>query len=318
MRPMISLTATTAPSPDGALPLTALRLRRSLAWPVGQAEAVLSPAVEAPEAGATFQIQGTETGDQPKLLFTGRILRRQVSPWGSRLLIEEATGPLARLHIEKTANSATAAKLIQELCQEAGVTASVEPPGATLPFYAIQFGWSAMDHIVRLATMSGALVSTTVDGKLRTFTPLPAPVATIQKGAAVLEFTAVDDPNDAADSLVTGDGAMGSKGPGADTWLLQSLDAVAAGDGATPHRFPGLKTPADVAKASSTLAMRAKERQRPRSMLLAGTPPADLGDVILLTGFGPSPEPTRLVAISLSWDSAHGLLCRLELNGIGV
>ncbi len=317
MRPKIKLTMTAAPSSDG-VPLAALRLRRSLAWPVGQAEAILSPAVEAPDAGAKVRIEGSATGDQPAPLFTGRILRRQVGLWGSRLLIEEATGPLARLHIDKMANSSTAAKLIQELCQEAGVEAAVEPPGATLPFYAVQFSRSAMDNIVRLAAISGVLVVTTVEGKLRTLTPLPAPVATLQRDGAVLAFQSVDDPDEAAGSLITGDGAMGAKGPGAEGWLLQSLDAVAAGDGAIPHHQPGLKTAADVGRASTTLAMRAKERLRARLLSLAGIPPADLGEAILLTGFGPAPEPARLVGITLTWSVEHGLISRLELNGIGV
>lgn len=318
MRPIISIRPVAAPPSADPLPLTALRLRRSLAWPVGQAEAVLSPAVEAPEPGAQLQISGAADGDQAKPLLTGRLLRCQVGLYGIRLLIEEATGPLARLHIDKAIRNGTAAKVIQELCQEAAVQAVVEPPGATLPSYALHGAASGMDHILRLAFMSGLLVRTDTAGKLRAETALPAPVATLRKEEAVIEFQIDDAPDAPSETRITGDGAMGSKGPGAEGWLLQTLDSIAAGDGQRPHHLPGLKTAADATRAATVLAMRQKERSAQRRLLLAGLPPADLGEVILLTGFGPSPEPARLAAITIRWDADQGLVTRLELHGIGV
>lgn len=318
MRPMIQITPVNAPPTADPLPLAALRLRRSLAWPVGQAEAILSPAVEPPNAGAELRISGASHGDQAKPLFTGRILRRQIGLWGSRLLIEESTGPLARLHLDKAVKSATAAQLISDLCQEAGVEAMVEPPGATLPSYAILHGASAMDHILRLARMSGLLVRTDGEGKLRAATPLPTPAATLSREEAVLEYQVIDDPHDAPKARLTGEGAMGAKGPGAESWLLQSLDSVAGGDGDLAQHLAGLKTSADVTKAAAALGSLRKERHAERRLVLAGIPPADLGEVILLTGFGPSPAPARLSGITLVWDGQAGLISRLELDGIGV
>lgn len=318
MRPTIIVRPVPAPPTADPLALTALRLRRSLAWPVGQAELILSPAVAPPEPGDQLQIGGSSDGDQATSLFTGRLLRRQVGLWGSRLLIEEATGPLARLHIDKAVRNGTAAKLIQELCQEAEVQAVVEPPGATLPAYALHMGASAMDHILRLARMSGLMVRTDGEGKLHAETPLPAPQGTLQREGAIVEYQADDRSEEPADSKITGDGAMGAKGPGAEVWLLQALDAMKAGDGQRSEHLPGLKTAADAARAATALAMREKERAKQRRLTLAGIPPVDLGEVILLTGFGPSPEPARLVAMTIRWDAWNGLISQLELNGIGV
>lgn len=291
MRPKISIRPVAPPSPD--------------------------PAVAAPETGATLQITGAADGDQARPLFTGRLLRRQVGLWGSRLLIEEATGPLARHHVDKAIRNSTAAKLMQELCQEAGVQATVEPPGATLPAYALHWGPSGMDHILRLACMSGLLVRTDVEGRLHAETALPVPVETLRREEAVIEFQRDDGTGDSSEVRITGDGAMGSKGPGAEGWLLQSLDAVAAGEGGRTHHLAGLKTAADVARAATALTIRQKERAAERRILLAGLPPVDLGQVVLLTGFGPAPEPARLAAVTIGWDAGSGLVSRLELHGIG-
>lgn len=318
MRPVIQLKPLKAPPTADPLALAALRLRRSLAWPVGQAEATLSPAVAAPEAGAELRISGSSAGDNPRPLFTGRVLRRQTGLWGTRLLLEESTGPLARFHIEKTVRSSTAAKLISELCQEAKVQAVVEPPGATLPSYTLHYGPSAMDHILRLAAMSGLLVRTDAEGRLRAVTPLPTPAGTLRREEAVIEYQVQEPADEEPEPRLTGDGAMGAKGPGAETWLLQSLDSLAAGEGKCPAHMPGLKTSADVTRASTALATRRKESQAQGRLLLAGIPPADLGEVLLLTGFGPSPQPARIVGMTILWDGAAGLVSRLELNGIGV
>ncbi|MFZ5816348.1 MAG: hypothetical protein ACOY93_13795 [Bacillota bacterium] len=318
MRPTIHLRPVGAPPAAGPIPLAALRLRRSLAWPVGQAEVVLSPAVEPPEAGAKLQISGASGSGQARPLFTGRLLRRQVGSWGTRLLIEEATGPLARLHTDRAVRSTTAAKLISELCQEAGVPAVVEPPGATLPAYALHFGPSGMDHILRLAAISGLLVRTDTAGQLRVESPLPTPVATLRREDPVIDYQAEDGPDDPPGTRLTGDGAMGARGPGAESWLLQSLEAVAAGDGSHSRHMPGLKTAADVTRAAATLALRAKESSHRRHLVLAGLPPADLGEALLLTGFSPAPEPVRLAGITIVWDAQAGLVTRLELNRIGV
>ena len=70
-------------------------------------------------------------------------------------------------------------------------------------------------------------------------------------------------------------------------------------------------------RAATALAMQQKERAAERRILLAGLPPVDLGQVILLSGFGPAPEPVRLAAVTISWDVQNGLLSRLELHGIG-
>lgn len=317
MRPSIRIKPVGASPTADPLPLAALRLRRSLAWPVGQAEAILSPAAHPPEPGAELAISGSADGDGERPLFTGRLLRRQIGLWGTHLLIEEATGPLARRHIDKAVRSSTAAKLISELCREAGVKAVVEPPGATLPVYAVHAGPSAMDHIVRLALMSGLLLRTDAEGKLHAETPLPIPAATLRRKEAVIEFQAIDDADEEADIRITGDGAMGSKGPGAESWLLQSLDGLAAGDGARGRHLPALKVAADVTRAATALAAREKEARLVRRLVLAGIPPADLGEVVLLAGFSETPEPARIAGITVAWDAQSGLVSRLVLNGIG-
>ncbi|MDB4895451.1 MAG: hypothetical protein JWN15_1713 [Firmicutes bacterium] len=318
MRPTLRLRAVTAPPSDPGVPLAALRLRRSLAWPVGQAEAECSLSVQPPDAGAKVVIEGAADGDSLKPLFTGRVLRRAQGLWGISLLIEEATGPLTRLHLDKAVSAGTAAQVVGDLCQAAGVEAAVEPPGAQLPSRVLLSNRSAMDHILRLAQMSGWLLRTDTGGKLHAGMPPLAPAGVVLRPQdPVLELRVADDPDEPAGGAITGDGALGVGGPGAESWLLQSLSGISGGDGLPALHLPGLKLMADVTKAATMESLRLRESRFGRTVTLAGIPQADIGEVILLLGFGGGDGPARVVGLEVLWSAEEGLISRLDLQGLG-
>jgi hypothetical protein len=316
VRPIIELRPLAAPPTAPAPPVSALRLRRSLAWPVGQAEAELSPAVAPPDAGELIVITAGTAEEPPTPVFTGRVLHHQRGLWSIRLVAEEPTGALARTHVAKAVRSATAAGLITDLCGAAGVPCTAEPPGALLPSYTLLDNQSVLEHINRLADMSGMLCRTDTQGNLRVETPLPVPTGTILRPVdPVLDLQVEHLPVQTV--KIAGDGALGARGPGAEHWVLQSLDAITAGDGDTTRHLPGLKTMADVTRAATIAAMLTKESATRITLTLGGAPPCDLAEVILLMGFDAYTGPARVVGIDLLWSADSGLITTLELHGVG-
>lgn len=306
-------------SAPGGVPIASLRMSRNLAWPVGQAEVECASPSGAPKAGEDVFLQGRSDSAAMTKLFTGRVVRAREGAWGTRLLLEETTGPLARLYIDKTAGAGSASAIIGDLCRQAGVEAMAEPPGAILPSYALLNHECALSHILRLAELSGMMAATDADGRLVVRTALPVPGGVILRPQdAVVDFLAEDDPDERIGGSVSGDGAFGKRGPGAEAWLLQSLSGITSGSGEPVRRLPAIKTAADAAKAALALTGKLEEARRRRTLTYAGLPPADLGDVLLLMGFGSGDGPCRVAGIELLWDASTGLLTRLDLLGIGV
>ncbi|TJY42629.1 hypothetical protein E5161_07185 [Cohnella pontilimi] len=318
MRPIVHVRSLAGLPGAPPLPLSYLRMCRSAAWPAGQAELECSSAAEPPAAGDKVLIEGGSGAGPVRRLFTGRVLRSRQWPDGTRLIVEEATGPLTRLRIDESIASGNARQAITELCKKAGVEASVEGPGALLPSYAMMSNQSAMDHILRLARMSGMMAGTDVEGKLRVRMPLPVPGGVILRPQdSVIGFRADDDPDEPAGGAVSGDGALGLRGSDAHSWVLQSLSGITAGDAKPPVHMPGIKTAADAAQAFAYEKMRLAEARKRRTLTIAAAPPADLGEVILLSGFGEGDGPARVVGVELRWGAATGLVSRLDLHGIG-
>ncbi|MDF2629561.1 MAG: hypothetical protein K0R39_3392 [Symbiobacteriaceae bacterium] len=307
---------TISPAGGGSLPIAALRLDRSLTWPVGVAEAELSALASPPAPGAAVTVEAATTGPVTKLL-TGAVRLSEPGPRSIRLLIEEPTGALARLRIDQVHRSATAGKVIQGLANEAGVTPGTVEPGATLPAYAVTQDRTALDQILRLCTASGLLARTDTAGKLHAATPLPVPTVIITAPAAIIDWSVAQAPDvEPAKVTVSGDGAMGRKGPGAENWVVQDLSSMRAGSGGAALHLPELKAAADVAKAQQIAQMRLQEAAKTAKLTLADLPPADLGEVIAIAGYGALDGAWRITAIRVRWGVPNGFTCHLSLSAV--
>lgn len=299
----------------GELPVAALRLDRSLAWPVGVAEAELSALAAPPEPGAEVTVAAAVTGPSAPLL-TGVVRLRAPGPRSTRLIIEEPTGALARLRLDRAYKSAMAGKVIRDLCGEAGVTPGTLEPGATLPTFTVHQERTALDCVLRLCTASGLLARTDVNGKFHAATPLPVPAGLLKAPAAVLDWSVHEAPEAAAEVTVSGDGALGRKGPGAESWVVQDLSAMTSGSGGLLLHLPELKTAADVAKAQQIAKLRRGEAAKSATLTLADLPPADLGEVIAIAGFGALDGAWRITGIKVRWGVPAGFTCLLDLAAV--
>lgn len=302
----------------GDLPLAAFRLHRAVGWPVGSAEAELAPTAHIPAAGEQVEVEAwADESDPPMQLFAGHVLRGTIGAWVTRLHFEEATAPLARLRIDATYQATGAGDVIRDLCGRAGVVAGMIEPGAALPSVTLLQERPALVYILRLARASGLQVRTSADGALHATGRLPVTAATVVNAPdRVLSFTAARLNHDDSVVIVSGDGALGRKGPGADAWVLQELDSMTAGDGGRRLHFPELKAAADVARAQQAAVTARSEGNRFRCLVVAGPPPADLGDVLVLSGFDDADGPSRLVELRVLWGAETGLVSELFLNGL--
>jgi hypothetical protein len=64
-------------------------------------------------------------------------------------------------------------------------------------------------------------------------------------------------------------------------------------------------------------SLRLRESRFGRTVTLAGIPQADIGEVILLLGFGSGDGPARVVGLEVLWSAEEGLITRLDLQGLG-
>lgn len=330
MQPAVVLQPASGAAPAGGIPLAALRLVRSLDWPAGQAEAELSGAVQPPDPGAAVTLTAAaDASAAAAVIFTGRVLRREVGPWGTRLVLEEATGPLTRLRVDAVFKSSTAAAVVQDLAGRAQVQASIEGTGAQLPFFAVLSSRSAMDYIVQLALLSGWLLRTDAHGTLKATAggalgaAAGAAASALGGGGAlgpasgpVLGLSADALDGDPPTPALLGDGAYSRQGPGAESWLLKDPSALKAGAGPGVLLLPALKTPMDVQAAQMGLHQRLAEATRERRLLLMGPPPADLGDTVTLTGFPGVGPQARVAGIGVLWHARTGLQTQLTLHGL--
>jgi hypothetical protein len=329
MQPAVELRPVTGSAPAGGLPVSSLRLRRSVDWPVGQAEAELAGHVDLPAPGEAVTLAAAAgRGEQAAAIFTGRVLQVSRAMAGSRLLLEEATGPLTRLRVDATFTSATAGLVIADLAGRANVAARVEGSGAQLPFFAVLASRSAMDWIVHLAFLSGFRLTTTVQGALKAASAAAPAAAGALAGAlsggqafgpdagpVIGQVVAALD-GDPPSPRLFGDGAFTRQGAGAESWVLSDLSAMETGDGPGVIGAPAIKTPADLKAAQTAWASRLAESSRVRTLTLMAPPPADLGDVITLKGFPSGDGQARIAGITLLWHIETGLQTRLTLHGV--
>jgi hypothetical protein len=322
MRPTVALRPLLGPPTAPPLPVTALRMQRSLAWPIGQVEAELPLTTTPPDAGTLMLLTAqADSPGAPTPIFTGAVLRVEQGSTAIRLVLEEATGPLARLRVNTVYRSTTAAAVIQGLAAQAKVKAAVAGPGAQFPVYNVLATRSAMDHIVELALLSGFRIFTDTTGTLRAVPinpPVPAPGPSLGPDAgAVVGFAAAASAAEPPVATVIGEGAFSRQGPGAESWVLKDASALTDGSGPTVLNLPALKTPADVKTAAAARTSRLKEAAAERHLTLLGPPPADLGAEVTLQGFAAGNGRARVAGIAMLWHVQTGLQTHLTLHGLG-
>jgi phage protein D len=228
------------------------------------------------------------------VVFTGRIETVRYGLDGiTRIAAATGAALLARLRMNQGYEQVTAADIVKDLASKASVETDAVEDGATYAFYAIDDRRTAWDHIAALARRSGFRAFLSREGKLN-FRPVEAggAVQTFSYGGDVLALELTSAVAAAAGVTVVGEGAAGSNGSDAWSWLLKDPSAARAeaGDDASAR----LRTDASLRSldasqaAADAMAAAVTGATLAGWLLTAGAPAVAVGSTIEIAG---APQP---------------------------
>lgn len=264
-------------------------------------EAGLGPAVDAleviladPEGAAAVAIGDDLTlalgyeDDGTEAVFSGRVESVGRGLDGRlRLTAVNGGSELSRLRVNQSYEQQSAGKIVEDLAGTAGVATGEVADGVELPFYVVDDRRTALEQIVALARSSGCLVFFDGDGKLHFVTPGGSPAATFTYGDNLLDLRTREGEALPGGFTVVGEGAAGSEGSEAWSWLLKDPAAVTAEAGGDPVRRlsePALRS-TDAATTAAEGRTAAAARLAVTGTLLApGTPEAMPGVTVEVAG----------------------------------
>jgi phage protein D len=178
--------------------------------------------------------------DAAEPVFTGQVdeVRRSVEG-SARVAAVNGGALLSRLRVNQSYEQQKAGDIVRDLAGRAGADTDTIEDGADFPFYVVDDGRNAYRHIAALARKSGFLAYFTPEDKL-SFAPFAAgqPVQTFTYGEDVLSLDATEVVPAVSTVTTVGEGAAGSQGQEAWSWLVKDPSAVtgSAGSG-DPERL---------------------------------------------------------------------------------
>lgn len=268
--------------------IVAVTVEAGLAPLVNVAEVHLAVGEEAPTTAVgdegSVALGYQDSGAEP--VFAGLIDGIRYSVLGeTRLTATDGSAALSRLRVNQSYEQQTAADIVNDLTGQAGVSTDTVDEGISFPFYVIDDGRNAYQHIAHLARKSGYLAHFTPEGALY-FAPFAAgqPVQSFTYGVDVLSLHVIDVAPVVGTITTVGEGAAGSEGQEAWSWLVKDPAPVqaSAGDG-EPERLvrdASLRSAEAVQNAADGLANAAGLMKLTGTLLAPGAPAVAVGTSI--------------------------------------
>ena len=227
---------------EWAQSLVSLTVEAGLAPFADAATLHLAGAAPAPDVavGDSGAVELGYGDDATETVFSGQVeeVRRSVQGETSVTAVNGAA-QLSRLRVNQSYEQQKAGDIVRDLAGRAGADTDTVEDGADFPFYVVDDGRNAYQHIAALARKSGYLAYFTPEGKL-SFAPFTAgqPVQTFTYGEDVLSLDATEVVPAVGAVTTVGEGAAGSQGQEAWSWLVKDPSAVtgSAGSG-DPERL---------------------------------------------------------------------------------
>ena len=243
---------------------------------------------DAPAVGDEGTIAlGYEDGGT-ELVLTGAVEQVAAGAHGEvRIVVANAGAALARVRVNRSFEQQKAGDVVSDLAGEAGASTGDVRPGADLAFFVVDDRRGGWAQVAELARASGCLAYVTPDGEV-TMAPPPAgpPAATFTYGVDVLELAAGPRAPIVGAVTVIGEGAAGSQGADAWSWLVKDPAAVTGSGGSgSPERLrsePGLRSTAAVQGA----ALGVPAGDVAGHVLVAGAQAVAVGSAIAISGAG--------------------------------
>lgn len=267
----------------------AIQVDCGLAPMVDQAEIIVGPGSESPAAeiddDATISLGYSD--DETLPVFSGTVTQVIELVDGSRRIrLGNASELLAKKRTNLSFQQQSAADITQQLLSEADIdSGTIDDSGLSLPFYAVDDRRSFYQHVAQLAELSGGIVMMTPDNTVQVIALASGDVVqTFHYGDTLLQVQWSTVQASAAKRWL-GEGAAGSNGTEAWSWLLKSSDNMASGEEGAAIRYePTLRAKEAVDSAAEGHVVRNGRRAR---LFTAGAPAVVTGSTVEVAG---SPE----------------------------
>lgn len=272
--------------------VTAVVVESGLAPFVDVADVSLSADTQAPPVavGDEGSISLGYEDVPPVTVFSGAVqsIRRDLRGT-TRFSVTNGGATLARLRVMQSYEQQSAGEIIDDVVGRAGVGVDSIESGIDFPFFVLDDRQGAYAHLATLARRCGFAVSFTPDGKVRVGPPGGGdPVQTLTYGADVLALSLTDATPTVQTVTTLGDGAAGSHGQDAWSWLIKNPAPVTgtAGDGDPARSFPdpALRSQDAAQRAAAGIATEAGYLAVSGEVLTPGAPAVTPGAVIEIAG----------------------------------
>ena len=236
-RPVLEVSFGNDSADDWAQAIVSMSVETGLAPMVNAAEIILSADTQTPDVAIddTGSVSlGYEDGSA-ELVFTGQIESVRHSVHGTtHITAVDGGAMLSKLRVNQSYEQQKAGDIVSDLAGRAEVGTDTIEDGVDFPFYVIDDRRSAYQHIAALAKKSGFLAYFMPDGNLN-FAPFVAgqAVQTFTYGEDILSLQLTESSPVVGAVTTIGEGAAGSQGQEAWSWLVKNPSSVTgnAGDG---------------------------------------------------------------------------------------
>jgi hypothetical protein len=226
----------------------------------------------------------------PEPVFTGAVqsVRRDLKG-ATRFSVTNGGAVLSRLRLMQSYERQSAGDIINDVAGRAAVPTDIIESGIDFPFFVVDDRQGVYAHLAAIARRCGYAASFTLDGKLRV-APIGSgdPVQTFSYGADILALTLTDAAPTIASVTSRGDGAAGSHGQDAWSWLIKDPSPVTgtSGDGDPARTFPDptLRSQDAARAAAAGIATTASYQTLAGDVLTPGAPAVVPGAVIAIAG----------------------------------
>jgi phage protein D len=224
--------------------------------------------------------------DTTQAVFTGRVEELRSSVRGKTWVTAVNGGALlSRTRVNQSYEQQRAGDIVRDLAGRAGVDTETVEDGADFPFYVVDDRSNAYQHVAALARKSGYLAYFTTEGKLD-FAPFIAghAVQTFTYGEDVLALHVAEATSTVGVVTTVGEGAAGSQGQEAWSWLVKDPSSVrgSAGSG-DPERLvrdASLRSAEAAQGAADGIAGAADKMKLAGELLVPGAPAVVVGSAV--------------------------------------
>jgi phage protein D len=206
----------------------------------------------------------------------------------TRVVAVNAGGALARLRVNQSYEGLDAGGIVSDLAARANVTSAAVESGTSFPFYVVDDRRSAWAHVAALARTSGFAARVDPQGRLVLGPPQGTPAQTFAYGVDVLALAVAEWAPPAGAVTVVGEGAAGSEGADAWSWLVKNPASVTGeAGGGDPARLlpaPSLRAGEAAQMLADSAAAAAEAATAAGRLLVPGAPAVAPGGAVEITG----------------------------------